>query len=478
MEEASDMESAISTAMLSRLEELKQQGDSLTLEGVRRLLEKELGLETYTLDPHKRFIKQLLTKYYYNPGVENVTTNSEKKSKGDIHARTEGARKDGGKTRLEKEEQTPSHEDEKRVVEPANSKESIPNEPEIEEGSGEIEGKGLLNEDTVKKALWKRASFFRKHAEGISLSEVRRMLEKDLKLNMRDLDTYKGFINAQIEEILGSPNATDTEGSNTKETSGEVFSGKHIDRRKKHKTGACSKDSSEPDEVLDGSQESEEDLPRSKKQSRETGNRIKTKVQKKRKRSSDEGKLSIKKPAKSATLEDRETYHESEKLSDDDGPQSSLEESAKKKSGSSTPVYGKQVEHLKKIIKSCGMSVPPTVYRRVKQAPENKRELNLIKELKAILTKEGLSSNPSEKEIKEVRKRKERAKDLEGIDLTNIISDSCSRRARANFFISPPNPKPSVDSDKGIDDEDSDDDSSDSEEASDGIQEGVSEESD
>lgn len=33
---------------------------SLTFEGVRRLLEKDLGLETFTLDVHKRFIKQLL----------------------------------------------------------------------------------------------------------------------------------------------------------------------------------------------------------------------------------------------------------------------------------------------------------------------------------------------------------------------------------------------------------------------------------
>lgn len=42
-------------------------------------------------------------------------------------------------------------------------------------------------------------------------------------------------------------------------------------------------------------------------------------------------------------------------------------------------------------------SVPPVIYRRVKQAPDNKRESQLIKELEEILSKEGLSSNPSEK---------------------------------------------------------------------------------
>jgi hypothetical protein len=43
------------------------------------------------------------------------------------------------------------------------------------------------------------------------------------------------------------------------------------------------------------------------------------------------------------------------------------------------------------------ISIPPSVYRRAKQAPESKREASLIKELEDILEKEGLSSHPSEK---------------------------------------------------------------------------------
>lgn len=35
---------------------------SLTLEGVRRALEKDLGLEMYSLDAHKKFIKQCVDK--------------------------------------------------------------------------------------------------------------------------------------------------------------------------------------------------------------------------------------------------------------------------------------------------------------------------------------------------------------------------------------------------------------------------------
>lgn len=42
-------------------------------------------------------------------------------------------------------------------------------------------------------------------------------------------------------------------------------------------------------------------------------------------------------------------------------------------------------------------SIPPVIYRKVKQAPEEKREATLIEELEQILAKEGLSSDPSEK---------------------------------------------------------------------------------
>jgi hypothetical protein len=40
--------------------------------------------------------------------------------------------------------------------------------------------------------------------------------------------------------------------------------------------------------------------------------------------------------------------------------------------------------------------VPPSVYRKAKQAPEERREIVLVKELEAILSKEGLTANASE----------------------------------------------------------------------------------
>lgn len=180
-------------------------------------------------------------------------------------------------------------------------------------------------------------------------------------------------------------------------------------------------------------------------------------------------KINVKK-TKSATKKRQPTDSLSEDHSDaeDDGnaagdghSQSSTEKIVKRKEVS-TPMYGKRVEHLKSVIKSCAMSISPAIYKRVKQAPEHKREAFLIKELEAILSKEGLSSNPSEKEIKEVRERKQREKELEGIDMSNIVSSS--RRRSTTSFVPPPKPKIPVESEDGDDDENGDDDDSNSDE--------------
>lgn len=60
-------------------------------------------------------------------------------------------------------------------------------------------------------------------------------------------------------------------------------------------------------------------------------------------------------------------------------------------------------------------------------------------------------------EIKEVRKKKERAKELEGIDTSNIVSST--RRRSTRSFVAPPKPKVPVESDsENTDDEDDEDD--------------------
>ncbi|XLS75235.1 hypothetical protein HN51_032100, partial [Arachis hypogaea] len=49
-------------AIRSRLSHFKQHSDSLTFEGICRLLEKDLVLQQFSLDSHKTFINNYLVK--------------------------------------------------------------------------------------------------------------------------------------------------------------------------------------------------------------------------------------------------------------------------------------------------------------------------------------------------------------------------------------------------------------------------------
>lgn len=66
-------------------------------------------------------------------------------------------------------------------------------------------------------------------------------------------------------------------------------------------------------------------------------------------------------------------------------------------------------------------------------------------------------------EIKEIRKKKERAKELEGIDMSNIVTSS--RRRSTTSYVAPPKPKLPIESDS--DDEENSDDEDDEEEEED-----------
>ena len=73
-------------------------------------------------------------------------------------------------------------------------------------------------------------------------------------------------------------------------------------------------------------------------------------------------------------------------------------------------------------------------------------------------------------DIKEVRKKKERAKELEGIDTSNIVLSS--RRRSTRSFVAPPKPKipdesESEDAEDTDDDNDDDDDDEEEEEVED-----------
>ncbi|XP_020877465.1 DNA ligase 1 isoform X2 [Arabidopsis lyrata subsp. lyrata] len=389
------IESQILAAMQSRVTYLRDKADNFTFEGVRRLLEEDLKLEKHALDAHKSFVKQHLLKCLEGAENDETSENSqETEEKKDVKEDTTGDD--------EKTEDSPVM----GLLTEENTSQSVAEQTKDEDS------KEVLQSD-IKKALRKRASYIKANSEKITMGLLRRLLEQDLKLEKYSLDPYKKFINGELDEILQALEATK---SSTKAQRKTVT-------KKVKSTPAKNSDS---EEMSDSDGDDDKEVTVKKKKTAE-----------KRKSSKSEG-TGKRKREKEKLASAKKTKQTDSQSDSDAGEKASSSEKSVKKQETPTTGYGKRVEHLKSIIKSCGMSISPSVYRKAKQAPEEKREETLIKELKELLAKEGLSANPSEKEIKEVKKRKERTKELEGIDTSNIVSSS--RRRSTASFVPPPKP--------------------------------------
>lgn len=432
-----DIESQIKTAMRSRIPYFKEQSDSLTFESVRRLLEKDLGLKPLALDVRKRFVRECLQEFMNASGNENASKNHGETVDTEVTTTSEVAEPAKG-YQSKKEVQQPHSEDgEKMEDSPVMG--LLTATTEI--NKTEHEETKEISQSEIKKAIRKRASYVVANSDQVTMAILRRLLEEDLKLDKHTLDPYKKFISEQLDEVLKSHEVS-TASSKAK---------KNVKTKASRKPSAKESSDSEEEEV------DEEEEERTKRKVVSKGRFNNSKVLNKRKRPEKETKPPSKKIKGPQEESDDGSDAEDGVVSEDGRSQSSTEKTVKRKEAS-TPIYGKRVEHLKSIIKSCGMSVPPVIYKKVKLAPENEREAHLIKELEGILSKEGLSPNPSEKEIKEVKKRKDRAKELEGIDTSNIVSSS--RRRSTTSFV-PPKPKIIDSSD---DDDDDTDDSGDDDE--------------
>ncbi|ESQ38766.1 hypothetical protein EUTSA_v10029139mg, partial [Eutrema salsugineum] len=436
---ATDMESQILSAMRSRVTYLREKADSFTFESVRRLLEEDLKLEKYALDVHKSFVKQHLVECLEGAEDDGTAENSQETEKKDDVTPTKEAAKLSKEHKAEKDAKEDMT-DEKMDASPVMGllTEENASKP-VAEDSKEV----LQSE--IKKALRKRSSYIKANSEKITMGLLRRLLEQDLKLEKYSLDPYKKFINEELDEVLQAPDATKPSTEAKKKTV-----------TKKVKSTSAKKLGSE-DEISSSDGEDEEVNVR--KKTAQKGKLLKPEGTGKRKREN-------KKLASAKKTKQKDLQSDSE-----EGNNVSSSEKSVKKPETATAGYGKRVERLKSVIKSCGMSISPSVYRKAKQAPEEKREDTLIKELTEMLAKEGLSSNPSEKEIKEVRKRKEITKELEGIDTSNIVSSS--RRRSSASFVPPPKPKKTEESES---DESEDSENDEEEEEEDGEEEEEEEE--
>ncbi|XP_052204224.1 uncharacterized protein LOC127809463 [Diospyros lotus] len=436
-EEGRSMETQIERAMRCRVRHFKEQADSLTFEGVRRLLEKDLGLETYALDVHKRFIKQRLLECLSGGDDDHASKNSAETVENNVATSKAEEADSPGKEQVKKDEKETISEDEEKMddspVMGLLTGHKI-NKVQTEE-TQVIKTKEVPSHSKIKEAIKNRAAYLKDNSEKITMAGVRQLLEEDLKLEENTLHPLKKFISEQVDEVLKFPKVSDP-ASGVKKKASEKNSNRKSSKRYS---------SGESSDSLESESEEIEDEVKQKKKVAPKRQVQKSEEPRNRKRPAKETNISRKKRSRPAeTSEENSDEGAGGNASEDDQSQSSAEKPVKNKDVA-TPVYGKSVEHLKSIIKSCGMSVPPAVYKRAKQVSENKREGFLIKELEEILSREGLSANPSEKEIKEVKKRKDRAKELEGIDMSNIVSST--RRRSTTSFVAPPKPKIPLESD-------------------------------
>lgn len=481
MNKTGETEAEIKRAMRARVKDFKAQADSLTLEGVRRALEKDLGMKTLSLDVHKRFIKQCLEECFYGGDDANLSTTTESvsdprppASKETLDEKCEPQQPKGPKS---------SSSDINEVAQESSAGEEKPIHESMKDE--DLKHDDQLGEDSIKKTIMKRAPYFRDNLEKITLAKVRRLLEEDLNLEKNTLDAYKSFISDVLDEVLQSPESAEiTKG--TKKKPKKASKNKETGKVKREPKVAS--DDSESSNLCNDTTEADEDTDAVKRSKKRPLQKSKASMKPiKQQKTSDENRSSGSRKKKRDGM-DSENGAESdnEKSSENGGLHSSSDERPKKKQEKPTAqAYGKHVEHLKSVIKACGMGVPPAVYKRAKQAPESKREAFLIKELEDILAKEGLSSNPSDKEIKSVKRKKERARELEGIDMSNIVSTS--RRRSINNFIPTPKQKIETESDEDQEDEveededdqeGTDDGENESGESSEGSQEDVDEDED
>lgn len=473
-DEGTVLRATLQSALEARAVELRAKPDAL-LPDIRRLLEVEAKLEPYYLDAHKGLVKELLTTLFCSDGsVEEEAEEDEDMADAtgtETEAQTSSKISEGVGELVE--------EGEKKTVA---GKEEVPSQ--------------LLSpfERKVEAAAWKRAAYARENANTLTLNGFRRLLEKDLKLREHDLDSCKRLIKQIVdqalqEEVPPARNQIKNGGIVKKPSKAEDVDVRPVGGKKRVLEDVKGKAVKKPVKRgrVESSDEDEGHEVRTRAAKGKVGKRAVEDVRSEG--SSDgsdaEGRKEITQkrakllPGKGSSRprsvsgsgeddgDDRSSDRDagkavakprnSKKVEGEEGTESeggSKKSLGKKAVNEQKPVYSKQVEHLRSVIKACGMNVSPSIYKKAKNAPSGKQEAVLVKELESMLKREGLTPQATEKEIKAVRRKKDKLKDLEGIDSSNIISESRGRRSTsASFYANKYSP---ARSDDKVDDEDDD----------------------
>eukprot|EP00955_Chlamydomonas_euryale_P078695 363193-Chlamydomonas_euryale.AAC.13 len=125
----------------------------------------------------------------------------------------------------------------------------------------------------------------------------------------------------------------------------------------------------------------------------------------------------------------RQGRRESHALDDDDNNDEDDDDNdtvPRKSAPGPRKAYSKRVEKLRTICKQATITIPPGVY-----AKNSGSEGDLVRALGQLLEKHELCPTSSASEIQAVRKQIQTQKDLDGIDMSNIISTGGRRPRRA-----------------------------------------------
>ncbi|GLT47096.1 hypothetical protein SLA2020_208150 [Shorea laevis] len=228
-----DMESQIQNAIRSRLAYFKKQANSLTFESARRLLEKDLGLETFAFDIHKRFIKQQLLEC-----LEGSSKNSGEIVETNASTTAEAAESQEG-CQSKKEVMESCSEDKEKIVD---SREGIKD----------------VSENKIKEVIRKRASYIVANLDKVTVAGVFQLLEEDMNLDKHTLDTYKKFISKQLAKVLKSHEVSDPASEVKKKLRKDFQSTASRNSGIKESTNSSESERSEEDEDRKEEEEEEE----------------------------------------------------------------------------------------------------------------------------------------------------------------------------------------------------------------------------
>ncbi|GAB2271452.1 hypothetical protein Dimus_006289 [Dionaea muscipula] len=188
--------------------------------GVRRVLEEDLGLEKYALDPHKRFVKN-----YLEECLEAAKDGQVSKSAEDDGA---GAKLGGGVPPRKNEKESNTAGGQIMGESPVRGLMTGDKKTKGETDETQHAETDVLSEIKIKEAISKRASHLRENSGNITMAGVRRLLEEDLKLEKYALDPFKKFISEHVDEVFASSEILERAADGKKRILGKVAMEKHL----------------------------------------------------------------------------------------------------------------------------------------------------------------------------------------------------------------------------------------------------------